>query len=352
VIREDDADWWYVDGKRSNSFAGGAQAGSRFDHPESLRVAARFDEVRPGAYDPAAHLADNESDGVFGSVLYPTEGLLLYSVPDSSLLSAMCRVYNDWLAEFCRYDPTRLRGIAMLNVDDPAEAASELDRAAQAGLAGGLIPVALPSGRYYDDPAFSVLWRTAVELRMPLSLHIGTERASPDGGGFTDDLRSLRPATMVNQDHQLRNSLTDLILGGVFERWPDLRVGSVEHELGWAPFFVERLDYTYHQRARRAGWHRFADPAVSPSDYFKRNVFVSFQSDRLGITLREHFGPGMLLWGSDYPHTESTYPRSRAALEDLLAPLSADERDAVRCGNTVALYGFQLPAGQTLDRPG
>ena len=285
VAREDDVDWWYVDGKRSNSFSGGAQAGSRFDHAETLRIAASIRRGATGGLPPAAHLADNETDGVVGSVLYPTEGLLLYAVPDSELLSAMCRAYNDWMIEFCAHDPNRLRGIGMLNVDNPSEAAEELRRCAANRLAGGLIPVALPPGTYYDDMAFEPLWRAAVDLKMPLSLHIGTERASKDGGGFTDDLRSLRPATMINQDHSVRNSLTDLILGGVFERWPTLHVGSVEYELGWAPFFVERLDYTYLQRPRRKGWHRFDDPDVIPSDFFRRNVFVSFQSDALGIGL-------------------------------------------------------------------
>jgi predicted TIM-barrel fold metal-dependent hydrolase len=227
-------------------------------------------------------------------------------------------------------------------VDDPVEAAAELRRCAANGLAGGLIPVALPPGTYYDDLVFDPLWRTAVELDIPLSLHIGTERASKDGGGFTDDLRSLRPATMVNQDHSVRNSLTDLILGGVFERWPTIHIGSVEYELGWAPFFVERLDYTYQQRARRKGWHRFDDPDALPSDYFRRNVFVSFQSDALGIGLRDHFGSGMLLWGSDYPHTESTYPRSRSMLDELLRSLASADRVAITRDNTVRLYGFDL----------
>ena len=101
VVQEDDGDWWIVDGQRTNSFQGGAQAGKRFEHHDEVKPAARFAEVRPGAYLPEAHLADNEADGVYGSVLYPTEGLTLYSVP-ADLLTAVFRVYNDWIAEFCR----------------------------------------------------------------------------------------------------------------------------------------------------------------------------------------------------------------------------------------------------------
>src|SRR5215831_20476299 len=108
VMQEDDGDWWIVDGHRTNSFQGGAQAGKRFEHQEALRPAARFAEVRPGGYLPEAHLADNEADGIYGSVLYPTEGLQLYAVPDSALLSAVFRVYNDWIADFCSAAPHRL----------------------------------------------------------------------------------------------------------------------------------------------------------------------------------------------------------------------------------------------------
>lgn len=109
VVSDDDGDWWFVDGVRTNSFQGGAQTGKRFDRPDELRPAGRFADVRPGAYDPKAFLADNDLDGVWGSVLYPTEGLSLYQVPDGELLTAIFAGYNDWLAEFSRYEPRRLR---------------------------------------------------------------------------------------------------------------------------------------------------------------------------------------------------------------------------------------------------
>ena len=111
VVGDADGDWWFVDGVRTNSFQGGAQTGKRFDRPEELQPAGHFADVRRGAYDPREFLADNDLDGVWGSVLYPTEGLSLYQVPDGELLAAIFAGYNDWLAEFCRYDPKRLKGI-------------------------------------------------------------------------------------------------------------------------------------------------------------------------------------------------------------------------------------------------
>ena len=337
VVQEDDGDWWIVDGQRTNSFQGGAQAGKRFEHHDAVKPAARFAEVRPGAYLPEAHLADNEADGVYGSVLYPTEGLTLYSVPDSDLLTAVFRVYNDWIAEFCWTAPQRLKGIAMINVDDIPEAIKELERTRARGLAGAMITVYPAEESSYDRPEYEPFWAAAQDLDMPLSLHIATNRPSP-GLPFEDNRRT-RPALLANADHWVRVSLGHLIFTGVFERYPRLQVGTVEHELSWVPHFLERLDYTYTQRARRDWWYRFRDNML-PSDFFHRSVFLSFQEDQLGIRDRALIGVENLMWGSDYPHTEATFPRSQQILERLLAGVPEEERAKITCTNVARLYHF------------
>ncbi|MBI3325701.1 MAG: amidohydrolase family protein, partial [Nitrospinae bacterium] len=271
VVQEEDGDWWFVDGYRTNSFQGGAQAGKRFEHHDEVKPAARFADVRPGAYMPDEHIKDNEADGVYGSVLYPTEGLQLYSVPDSDLLSAIFGVYNDWIADFCSAYPDRLKGIAMVNVDDVQGAIKELQRTRKRGLAGAMITVYPAEDRSYDRPEYEPFWAAAQDLDMPLSLHIATNRPSP--GLPLEDNRNTRPSLLANADHWVRVSLGHLIFAGVFERYPRLRVGSVEHELSWVPHFLERIDYTYTQRARRDWWYRLKGTAV-PSDFFHRNIFL------------------------------------------------------------------------------
>jgi predicted TIM-barrel fold metal-dependent hydrolase len=340
VVQEDDGDWWIVDGHRTNSFQGGTQAGKRFENQDALRPAGRFADVRPGAYVPDAHIADNEMDGIYGSVLYPTEGLQLFSVPDSALLSAIFQVYNDWIADFCSAYPQRLKGIAMLNVDDLPGAIIELERTRKRGLAGAMITVYPAEDRSYDRPEYEPLWAAAQDLDMPLSLHIATNRPSP--GVALEDNRSTRPGLLANADHWVRVSLAHLIFTGVFERYPTLRVGSVEHELSWAPHFLERLDYTYTQRARRDWWYRFRNDAL-PSDFFHSNVFLSFQEDALGIRDRALLGIHTLMWGSDYPHTEATFPRSREVLDTILAGVSDQERQQITSTNIASLYHFDLP---------
>src|SRR5687768_10295021 len=136
VRRDDDGnDWWYVDGHRTNSFAGGTQTGRRFADPDALVLADRFENVRTSAYDPDRYVDENRTDGVTASVLYPTQQMQHYAVRNTALVDATCRAYNDWLAEFCAAHPLQLRGVAALNVDDIEVAATELERVAGLGLA-------------------------------------------------------------------------------------------------------------------------------------------------------------------------------------------------------------------------
>ena len=341
VERVDGVDWWIVDGNRTLSFAGGAQTGARFENADQLRTGATFEDVRSGGYEPAAHLADGLTDGVFGSVLYPTEGLTLYRMSDSDALTVMCQAYNDWLAVFCEHDPERLKGVAMLNVDDVDVAVDELRRSAELGLAGGLIPTALAAGDRYDSPRFEPLWTAAEQLGMPLSLHLGANR-----GGVDEDFKEIRPTYFTVVDYWVKVSLADLIFSGVLDRHPGLRIGCIEHELGWIPHFLDRLDYTYTQRQGNQAFPRLVS-VDSPSELFRRNVFVSFQDDDLGIRERHTIGINGLMWGSDYPHTESTFPRSRQIMTDRLGDIPADERSRITWGNAASIYGFSIDESQT-----
>ena len=291
VRRKDDGDWWYVDGRRTMSFLG-IQPGMRFEKdPSKLRTSGTFEQVPPAAYDPGAYLVENQHDGVWASVIYPSEGLVLFSVPNTEVVTDAMSIYNDWIAEFCAHDTARLKGIAMINIDDPATAADELRRSASMGLAGAMVTVAPPTWMPLRDPELDVVWAAACDTGMPLSLHVGTDRADPRTGEFNLDVQEVPPSVFVNKDFQIRRSLADLILSGVFERFPALRVGTVEHEIGWIPFFLDQLDYTYTDRPPRGPeWHRFADAATRPSQFFRSNCFASFQEDGLGMRLRDDIG--------------------------------------------------------------
>ena len=166
-------------------------------------------------------------------------------------------------------------------------------------------------------------------------MHTGTNR--PGLNQEIEHLEDTRAAFVINIDHWVRMSLTHMIYSGVFERFPKLQVGCIEHELSWVPHFLDRLDYRYTQSPRGDAWIRFKEDML-PSDYFHRNVFLGFQEDGLGIKLRHIIGVDNLVWGSDYPHFESTFPRSRQILEGIMGDCTEEGKAKIAGGNSARIY--------------
>ena len=342
IVREGVDDWWYCDEQKLCNLIVGTQAGLRFEAGGNMVPKdAYWENVPPGGYIPEEQVKDMEADGVDSGIIYPSVGLALYrNVPDSELLSAIFGSYNDWLAEFCKPFPNRLKGVAMINVDDVGSAIKELQRCANMGLGTAMISVAPPWERGYYLPDYEPLWAAAQDLDMPLSLHLATNRpGSAEGIAGDVSTAHIFLAFVANADHWVRMCLFHLIFRGVFERFPKLRVGAVETELGWVPHFLNQLDYAYTQRPRRTNWFDFKND-VLPSEFFHRNVFLSFQEDSLGIRLRDIIGVDNLQWGSDYPHVEGTFPRSRQILEEILAECTEEEKAKIAGGNAERVYHF------------
>ena len=329
---------WVCDNTPGQTIGAGTNAGKRFEDPSDLKSIDFFENVRPGGYIPDEHIKDMDMDGVDVGIVYPTVGLRLYgTVPNSELLDAVVRTYNDFAAEFCGAYPRRLGGIAMINIDDVQVGVKELERSKTLGLVGAMITVYPPEGRTYDSPEYETLWAAAQDLEIPLSLHAATNRGG--SGESFQSVEKIRLAHMCNMDLAVRMSLADMIYSGVFERYPKLQVGAVEHELSWAPHFLDRLDYNYNQRPLGVTGYRYKEDML-PSDYFRRNVFLGFQEDSLGIRDRDIIGIDLLQWGSDYPHGESTFPRSREILEEILAPCTEQEKAKIAGGNAARVYGM------------
>ena len=337
VVRQEDGDWWYCDGEKLVGQGNGTHVGRRFDEEERLAPRKNFlEDVRPGGYIPEEHVKDMDADGIYAGVLYPSVGLALYRwVRDSHLLTALFRAYNDWLAEFCKPFPDRLKGIAMLNAEEVPSGVKELERCANMGLAGAMITVFPFPGQEYISSDYEPLWAAAQDLEMPLSLHFGTNR--PAAGQEIATTESLNLAFFCNADYWVRMSLFHMIFSGVFERYPRLRVGAVETELAWVLHFLTQMDYSYTQRPLKEDSFRSKE-GLLPSDYFHRNVFLSFQEDALGIRLRDIIGVDNLQWGSDYPHFESTFPRSREILEEILADCTEEQKAKIAGGNAARIY--------------
>ncbi len=315
-----------------------SNAGARFENPEQISAQGRFEDVHVGGYDPEQHIKDMKIDGISGEVLYPSQGLFYFKVDDPPLMSAIFRAYNDWLVEFCNTGPERLKGIAMVNLDDVDEGVAELQRAANMGLVGAMITEYPAEDRRYDNPEYEPLWAAAQDLEMPLSLHTATRR---EGRNRADGENTVRDASgRATKVFYPAASMCDMIFSGVFERYPKLKLAIVEFELSWVPYLLTSMDYTYTERHEEA-IHRFKG-GMYPSDFFHNNVYLSFQEDSVGIRLRDIIGVDNLMWGSDYPHSESTFPYSRRILDEILAGVPEDEQARIVGTNAANLYHFDL----------
>jgi uncharacterized protein len=293
-------------------------------------------DVPRGAYDPDARLVDIALDGVDAEVLYPTLGMQLYPIEDLEFQWSLFRAYNSWLAEsFCQAHPRRFKGIAMLSHADPDRAVEELERAAALGLVGGMLPLYPGEANPYHHLRFDRLWAASVDLEMPVHLHAATT------GDRKKSWHTETPTDQIVNYEQVERVLLDLILSGVFDRFPALKVVSAENDAGWAGCAIERADYYW--RALR-GVRLYEDGGVvcrrPPGEYFRENVRLTFMRDRTAVLTQEVIGDETLMWGSDFPHLVSTWPRSQQLLDDHLRDQTEGSRARIVRDNARRVYRF------------
>jgi uncharacterized protein len=219
----------------------------------------------------------------------------------------------------------------VISLEDIPAAVVELERIAKKGIRGALIWGAPPEDRPYSSRDYDPFWAAAQDLQMPLSLHILTGR----GGVQFDPRRVLQRYMRLPQEIQL--TFADLIIGGVPERFPRLKLVSAENDISWLPHFMYRLDHAYD---RLRHFENLTLPLL-PSDYLKRNVVATFQFETTNVPFtREIFGAENILWSSDYPHTDSPWPRSRDLIAHAFKDLPEQDVQKMVGGNAVRLYGL------------
>ncbi len=289
-------------------------------------------DVPPGSYDPQARIKEMAIDGVEAEVLYPSIALRMFAISDKDYQLACFRAYNNWLADFCKADPVRFKGIGLIPVDDIEAAVTDLTRCKEIGLSGISITHSPGEERQYDRPAFDPLWAAAQDAGMPVSLHILTERKLKPQTGIESLVGQIRDPAATQE------AFTRMIFSGVFNRYPRLRIISAENDAGWAAYFEERLDYLFE---KRRAFQQFVIPLdTPPSAYIRRNCLFTFMRDHSGILARHAIGLENLLWSSDYPHQDSTWPRSQQVIDSLCKGIPDSDRHAIVAGNAAKLYGF------------
>ena len=330
-----------VDGKPASGVRGGMLsniAGSgRTDLEHFLTPGAvPFEEARrmalPAA-DPDERVKWLDSEGSDMTFLYPSIGLdWPQDCRDPILAAAYTRAYNNWLLDFCSGHSDRLLPVAHVSLLDVEEGVKELTRAESRGMKGAYPPVVPFNGIPYGEPHYDRFWGAAEDLGIPISLHVTGNVHGVGGDLYPRSYTAPFWWFLVTDMGDVLIAFTSLFQGGLFERFPELKIVVVEAGSGWLPFWLERMDGLFDKVG-------FTTPlTLRPSEYFKRQCWIVVDPDETTAAYTINFvGADRFLWGSDYPHTEG----EAGALDELkenLESLPQDTQARVLGDNAAELY--------------
>jgi predicted TIM-barrel fold metal-dependent hydrolase len=310
---------------------------------QSHMAAATYKNAPPGGWDPVERIKDQEKDGIQAEVIYATLGMPLFRLTDGDLQREVFRVYNDWLSEYCGHSPKRLIGNGLISLEDIPLAIKELERCAKLGMKGVMVWSSAPEDRPYNSEIYHPFWRAAEEHNLPVSMHAVTGRSRestmvPDEK--TGFLKSVAAQSMMEQgvlgSHEMQRTLMQLLFGGVFEKFPKLRIVSVEMQISWLPFFVLQCD---------KGWKKYKDivpnaTPLPPSEYMKRQFFATFENEPFAMANYRTYGEDNFMWASDFPHRNTTWPNSRKVIDENFSGLSDAVRKKIVYDNVAQLFNL------------
>ena len=282
-----------------------------------------------GGADPDQRLKDMASDGVVAEVIYPTFGLFIDMIRAPDLAMACAQVYNDWLAQSFLHRPDVFIPAAVVPVRDVPTAVAEMERVANLGFKAAMIPTSPPEGLPYNRPDYDPLWQIAADAHMPLSLHTGTGALPQQERGPGGAVINYAKVGLLSAE-----TLCYFSASGVLERFPGLRLVFVETGAGWYAYCCERMDEAFEEH------EQWVKPKLKerPSHYAKTQCHVTLGADRAPLLSREITGIEPLLWASDYPHPEGTFPHSQEVVERIFQGIPEDEMLAIVGGNAAKLY--------------
>jgi predicted TIM-barrel fold metal-dependent hydrolase len=298
---------------------------------------------RPGGYDPSARTKEMEVDGVSAEVLYPSLGLRLFGLMDRDLQARAFRQYNEWLARYCEASPDRLIGVGLVSAFDMESAVREVSWCKEHGLRGIEIWQVPPPQLAFSSRHYEPLWEACSSLTMPVSLHILT------GFGYALDVFRYGSRVMA-MDYlsykisiaqklmAVQDAVLEIILSGAPDRYRDLRFILVENECSWIPFFLDQFDYYYERFEHRNPIHL----ERTPSQVFSEQFLATFFRDPNTALCVDRIGTANLMWSSDYPHGNSTWPRSQEVVQELLGGLLEPAIHELVWGNVAGLFGIDL----------
>ena len=342
---ESDGEFDYVcfEGNRKKINLMSSQAGRSF---EQYKNSGKLSDQRRGGWMVDARLADMDTDGIDVAVIYAPGPL---ATGDFDLYIDSFGGCNRWLMDFCSHDPKRLHGVCYIPMVDVDQAIVMLREAHAMGAVGVNIP-AFPQTRkaftkkdaqfqaltgdteselQYRDRAFDPFWKAACDLDIAITFHLGGRQSRyTDKVNFLPDMPMARIAML--------EVAGIMIYGGVFDRFPDLRVGLIEAGVGWMPWATSFQDRTWEMQRHWTG----NDILHQPSYYWDQNIYASFIFDPPGVAMRHFPGCKNIMWSSDYPHSETTFPNSQAAIARNFDGVPTQDRDWIIAGCAEKFYGL------------
>jgi len=317
-------------------------------HFETIRFNENFRyEDYPGGWEPAARLRDQDIDGVAAEILFSSAVRQLYSVADEPFQRAIFRSYNAWLQEFCSHNPERLIGLPILSILDIEHAVADIGEYSKAGFRGVQIPTRIKDSGYYEakyEPIWAALEETGMIVNVHTSATQGVARKHYEGPRDVDPKK--QSLGLANKQAPAQQFLGNLILSGVFDRHPRLKVVCAEFDVGWVANLVQQVDYWFGRASTYDAEKNINKQP--PSAYFKSNAFFTYQDDRAGVLTTPVFGADNFLWASDYPHGVTTWPNSQATVERNCAGIDPAVKRKLNRDNVAKLYGLIQPTKEPL----
>jgi uncharacterized protein len=300
-----------------------------------------YKSVRERKYDAGSTLDAMDAEGIDLAVVYRTFAHMVVSIDDlqPAYATAYCAAFNDWLADYCRTNSTRLKPAAIVSLHDPELAAAEARRAVekQGHVAVVLLPMPI-NGRYVNAPECDVLWKEITRLKVPLAFHGTSGGASKDY--VTNRFRGHANFRTLNHSSafplELMLALGAMTVGGVLERFPDMRVAFLEGNCGWLPWWLDRLDDQW----KKYGGGETVKLSARPREYFQRQCFIGtdVDEDLLSVVIDE-IGDDNIVMSVDYPHADGPFPNGIKTFLDH-AKVSMDSKRKIMWDNCTRLYGF------------
>jgi len=285
-------------GKKPVTLGGLGTFGAREGGIDSFKVP--YLKGKRGGFDPHARIPDMDAEGIDAAFLYPSMGLFLGATKDPEFSAAACRAYNRWLADYCKPYPERLFGAAMLPLQSIPHAVQEMKFAVEElGFRCGFIRPNPYGNRVLHDPANDPIWEAAQDLDFSIGIHSGSE-SGQQTIGFDRFTKGFAVRHLVAHTMEMEAAATSLIMCGVCDRFPRLRIAFLESGGGWMAGWLDRMDRHFDDKGMND-----THLTARPSEIFRRQCFISFEPVEGSLKyLAEYIGSDNILWATDYPHTD------------------------------------------------